>query len=217
MAATVPMRRPPGSAPRMAPEEALARGAEHDRPPELPQPREPAQQRQVVSDGLAEADAGVDQDLLLGDAVLRREHHALLEEGADVVDDVVVVRLPLHRLRFALHVHEDHRTAGVGDDVDHLRIHPESAHVVDDRDAGRESPPRDFGLVRVDGQHSRGLGPQPLDDREDARQFVFELDSVGAGARGLAADVDDRGAVARHGGALRDRRLELREAASVRE
>ena len=63
-----------------------------DRPAELAQLAEPAQQLEVVLDGLAEADPGVDPDPLLGDPRGDRDLDPLGEEGLDVVDDVVVAR-----------------------------------------------------------------------------------------------------------------------------
>src|SRR6476659_2621599 len=49
-------------------DEALARGADQDRPAEVAQLAEPAQQLEVVLERLAEADPRVDPDPLLGDA-----------------------------------------------------------------------------------------------------------------------------------------------------
>src|SRR3954454_10708554 len=50
-------------------EEGLARRADHDLEPQRRDLFEPPQQLQVVLDGLAEADARVDGDALLGDAL----------------------------------------------------------------------------------------------------------------------------------------------------
>ena len=47
-----------------------------------------ADQREVVLDGLAEADPGVEQDALLGDPRRHGEGQPLLEEGPHLVDDV---------------------------------------------------------------------------------------------------------------------------------
>src|SRR3954451_7871407 len=48
-------------------DEALARGADDDRPAEPPQLAETAQKLEVVREGLAEPDARVDPDPILGD------------------------------------------------------------------------------------------------------------------------------------------------------
>ena len=61
--------------------------------PSVAQLAEPAQQLEVVLDGLAEADPRVDPDPLLGDPGCDRELDPLGEERLDLVDDVVVARV----------------------------------------------------------------------------------------------------------------------------
>ena len=56
-----PRQARPSVRPRCVPEEALARGADHDRAAEREQLVQAAQQLEVVLDGLAEADARVEQ------------------------------------------------------------------------------------------------------------------------------------------------------------
>src|SRR3954449_13048270 len=63
-----------------AAEEPLARGPEQQREPERGDLVEAAQQLEVVRDRLAEPDAGIDHDPLLGDALADGERDALLEE-----------------------------------------------------------------------------------------------------------------------------------------
>ena len=62
-------------------DEALARGADHDRPAEVAQLAEPAQQLEVVLEGLAEPDPGIEPDPLLGDPGGHRRLDPLGEEG----------------------------------------------------------------------------------------------------------------------------------------
>ena len=81
-----------------------------------------AQQLEVVLERLAEADARVDDDALLAHALADRELDALLEEGADVVDDVVVAGVVLHGARLAEHVHEAAVAAAIGDEAGELGI-----------------------------------------------------------------------------------------------
>ena len=87
-------------------DEALARGADDQRPAQLAQLAEPAQQLEVVLERLAEADPGIEPDPLLVDPGGDRDLHPLGEEGLDLVDHVVVARVVLHRPRVALHVHQ---------------------------------------------------------------------------------------------------------------
>ena len=67
---------------------------------------EPANELEVLRRRLAEAEAGVEADVLLGDALRDREREPLLEERGDLRRDVVVARVGLHRPRLALHVHQ---------------------------------------------------------------------------------------------------------------
>ena len=89
-----------------APEEGLARGADHERTADRHELVEAAQQLEVVRGGLAEADPGVEQDALLGDPLRDGERQPLLQERLDLRDDVVIARFALHRARLAEHVHQ---------------------------------------------------------------------------------------------------------------
>ena len=142
---------------------ALAREADEHRPPERDQHVEPAHELEVVRDRLAEADAGVEADPLLGDALRDREREPLLEERRDLGRDVVVARLRLHRPRLALHVHEAEVRAGVGDDSRELGVAAQSRDVVDEDRAALERGPRDGRLRGVDRDREarRRAGREP--------------------------------------------------------
>src|SRR4051812_24180009 len=87
-------------------DEALARAAEGNGPTKLDQLAEAAMQLEVVLDGLAEADARVDPDPPLLDTLRDRVLDPLGEERPDVIDDVAIDRVLLHRPRVTEHVHE---------------------------------------------------------------------------------------------------------------
>ena len=70
-----------------------------------------AEQREVVLEVLAEPDPRVDAETVAADAGRDRRLDALGEELAHLGDDVVVVRIALHRLGIALHVHQDESRA----------------------------------------------------------------------------------------------------------
>ena len=90
--------------------------------PSVDDPVQAAQQLEVVLERLAEADARVDHDALLAHALADGERDALLEEGADVVDDVVVAGVVLHRPRLAQHVHQAAVAPAVGHEAGHLGL-----------------------------------------------------------------------------------------------
>ena len=175
---------------------ALAREADEHRPPEREQDVEPAHELEVVRHRLAEADARVEADPLLGDALRDRERQPLLEERRDLGRDVVVARLRLHRPRLALHVHEAEVRAGAGDDSGELGIAAQRRDVVDEDRAALERSPRDRRLRGVD--RDRSSPPRRLENRHDPPQLLLRGDAVRAGTRRLAADVDDRGSLRDH-------------------
>ena len=196
----------PRLGPQQGADEALARGAQHDRTAKGGDAVEVGQQQEIVLERLAEADAGVEQDLCLAHAGGKRRRHALLEEDDDLADHVVVAGIDLHRPRLAEHVHETHRTAALGYERRHVGVAAQRRDVVDDGGAGVERGASHGGLGRVDGDGGRRAGRQPLDHRHDARQFIGDRHRLGAGPGRLAPDVEDRRALGgqqqavRHGG-----------------
>ena len=77
------------------------------------------------------------------------------QEGLDLGDDVVVARRRLHRLRRALHVHEDDRGPVGGDERQHGGVEAPGADVVHDVGAARERRGRDRRLGGVDRDRPR--------------------------------------------------------------
>jgi len=144
-----------------------------------------------VRDGLPEAEAGIEADALLADALTDGEGEALLEEARDVCDHVVVARIDLHRARVALHVHQAEVPARVGDDARERRVAAQRRHVVDELRAERERAAGDLRLRGVD--RDGHLAPELLEYGDDPAQLLVGGDTAGAGARRLAADVHDRG------------------------
>src|SRR4051812_36857901 len=85
-------------------DEALARHADGHAEAQADDLVGPRQQLEVVGDGLAEPDARVDVDPVLLDALADGELGTLQQEGLDLVDDVAVARVLLHRAGLAEHV-----------------------------------------------------------------------------------------------------------------
>ena len=83
---------------------------------------EPAQQLEVVLDSLAEADPGIHPDPLLGDPRGDRGLDAPGEEAADLVDDVFVAGIILHRPGAPEHVHQHHRAATLGAEAGQIGV-----------------------------------------------------------------------------------------------
>ena len=164
-------------------ERALPRQADENRPADAADPLEPADQREVLVGGLAEADPGIEADVLLGDPRCHRDRQPILEKPRHLADDVVVARLDLHRARLALHVHEADVRAGIGDHAGERRVGPQRGDVVDERDAELERPARDLGLRGVDrdGQAARAprapAAPAAAPRRADTGSAPGRVDS----------------------------------------
>ena len=172
-----------------------------------------AQQRQVVLQVLAEADAGI-------------EHHAwqagrlgqagsLEQEQLDLTDDVGVRRRRLHGARLALHVHDHDRRAGGGADGQHGGV-AQAADVVDDGRARRQRGGGDLGLARVDADDGAGRD-EPGDHGQHPARLLLRADGQGARARRLAADVKEHGALVAQPQAGGDGRLGVEGLAGVAE
>ena len=112
-----------------------------------------------------------------------RELGALLEEGADVVDDVVVARVVLHRARLAEHVHEAAVAAAIGDEAGELGLVAEGGDVVDVGGAGVDAPrAATVELRRVDADLRAARRAAPATTGNDAAQLL--VDSPPARRRG---------------------------------
>ena len=120
----MPPSRSPTSEPSILPMKLLREVPTTIGRPSSAQLAEPSQQLQVVLEGLAEADPRVEPDPLLGDARRDRDLDPLGEERSDLVDDVLVGRVDLHRPRVPLHVHQDQAGAAVGAEPGDLRRRP---------------------------------------------------------------------------------------------
>jgi len=187
-----------------AAEEALTGCSDEYRPPEGRELVEPREQLDVVLDGLAEADAGVQADVLLRDPRIDGEREALLQERLDLGDDVLIARVLLHRPRLAQHVHEAQVGACVGHDARKVRVAAEGGDIVDHHRAQLERPPGHGGLRGVDGDRE---ALQPLQDGLDAAELLLSGDAFRARAGRLAADVHEGRALLDEAECKRHRRL----------
>ena len=98
----------------------------------------PPDQREVVLQGLAEADARVEHDALGGHPGRPGGLQPLAQERAHLADDVVVAGVVLHGPRLAPHVHQAHRRAALGDQGEDLRLGAAGGDVVDHRGPGAQ-------------------------------------------------------------------------------
>ena len=199
------------------PDEGLARGADEYRPPQHREFAEAIEQLQVVLEALAEADSRVDENPVGVDPGGRGAADPRGQLRDHLAEQVVVVRGLLHGAGRPLHVHDDERRPGAGDDVAETRVEAQRRDVVDDRRPGCKGRLRHGGLRGVDAHRHAGARGQLPDDGHHAAQLLLLGDRFGAGARRLAADVEDVGPLARETQAVLDRRRRVEERPAVRE
>ena len=183
---------------------------------QLVEPAAVGHEREVVLVRLAEADAGVEADPLAVDAGGQQGVAPLGEVVEDLRDDVAVVRIVLHRLRRALHVHRADAGAGARRRAaasPGRPCRPVTSLMIS---APASMAPRgDGGLARVDRDRHVGLLGEALDDRQDAAQLFVGVDRLGVGPRAFAADVEDVGAVGDQPQGVVDGRLRVEKLAAV--
>ena len=141
--------------------------------------------------GLAEADARIDGDAVGYDAGRACGVDALRKMRGHFGDDIIIVRILLHGARCASHVHENNGACALRRDVRHIIIALQRRDIVDDLRAGRDGGARHRCLRGVDAQRGSGFRGESFDDRKHAAQFLFRGDGGRAGARRLAADIED--------------------------
>lgn len=178
---------------------------------------EVAEEVQVVVEGFAEAEAGVEDDACGVDAGVGEDVQSAFEIGADFGDDILVSGVLLHGGGGAAHVHDDQAGGGFGGELDHAGVATEAGDVVDDVGSGGEGGAGDRGFHGVDGEEGAGLAADGADDGNDAADFFFSGDGFGAGAGGFAAEVEDVGAFGEEVEGVFDSAAGVEEAAAVGE
>ncbi len=140
--------------------------------------------------GLAKANAGVEDDVLLFYSSLHRALRTACEEVPDFAYYVFITRVLLHSLRLAEHVHEDDPAPPISYQIRHSRVAAERGNVVDDNCPSVEGSSRGRGTVSIyrDDGFGTGLQDAPYYWYHPAQLF-FRADRVRAGPRGFTADV----------------------------
>ena len=184
---------------RSSAEEAFARDADEERVRRARRSAsEIGEQRQVVARGASPKPMpGSTRMRSRGDARGPcRGRCASRRNALDLGDDVLVARRGLHRRRRAVHVHRATIVgAALGDERQHGGVEAAGADVVDDARAGCRAPPRRPPLWWCRSRSGRRVSrAERRDHRHDPRALFVGRDRRGAGARRLAADVEQVGA-----------------------
>ena len=188
------------------PDERLPGRPDEQRCTQRCEARDGGEQREVVLEGLPEADPGVEGDRVRGDPCGDRGVACRGELCRDLTDDVVEVRCVLHGARLAAQVHRDVARTGDCDDVEHPVVGSERADVVHDRRTGGERGAGHRRVAGVDGDDDT-LGREPGDDGDDTRELLVDRDGLRTGPRRLSPHVDTVGAGSDERQTERDRAL----------
>ena len=175
-------------------EEPLAAGRHEHRIAECSEGVEVGQHRPVLLAGLGEAEAGVDDDLLGPDAGGQRLVDLRTQLVDDVLDDVVVLRELLHAVGVAAPVHQHDRHAGrAATWVMRSSARPPETSLMSTAPASSARSATSARIVSTDTVTP--CADQAGDDGDDAAQLLLGVDAQRTGPGGLAADVDDVGAL----------------------
>ena len=195
---------------------ALARQAGQHRYTQFGEAVQAGEQFKVVHGGLAEAEAGICDQVLLRDAGQFGGEDALGQEAVHLRHHVVVARVVLHRARLGGHVHQHHRHAQGGGGFQRA-LAAQGAHIVDHAGAGLHRRAHHLRLAGVDADRQPGLTGQAFDHRDHAAQLLLQRHFLRAGAGGLAADIKEVGALGGQLQRMRHRRIGAGVVAAVGE
>jgi hypothetical protein len=201
-------------------EEAFTGDAAEDGQVELVEVGEVAQEGVVLEAELAEAEAGIENDLVGGDAGGVGEREGVAQAGEDEGEDLFgrERREGGPVLRAAAGVHQDGAALEAADGAGHGWVPEEAADVVDDLGAGFDGAAGGGGVVGVDGENRGGAVEEDgVYDGKDAGLLLFGRDGGGGGSGGLAAEIEEVRAFVEHAEGLIDRGLGGKEMAAVGE
>src|SRR5262245_46919407 len=152
---------------------------------------EPVDQLEVLFRGLAEPDAGIEDDPPPPRPATERLLNRPLQSADHFGEDVLDGRLLMHHPWRAARMHQHQRGAGLRRDLGYGGVESESADLVDDLRPGLKRGPRDLTFRSVDGDRN----PQPAAQRSDhgyhAVHLFFGAYRLRPGSGRFAADVQN--------------------------
>src|ERR1700676_210116 len=146
----------------------------------------------VMLDALAKAISWINGDMGFINAVADEFIPASAKKIQHLANNVLIVRIELHRLRDSAHMHQDYPAARFAQNFDHLPVSPERRDVVDDIRTCCQSLPSSLRFVGIDRQEKvRKSGTNSLDDRNDTPKFFLQSHGIRTGPRRFATDIQD--------------------------
>ena len=156
-------------------DESLARGTDQDRQAEGVELIEPAQRDQALLLGLAESDAGIEHDVLAGDAGAGGDVERAGEESGDLLHDVD------GRVGALAVMHHDDRRMARGKETGHAALALQAPDVVGDHGALVQCPGDHFGLHAVDRDGNT--------KSDDVGEYRLQAAQFHVGGNGLRAAI----------------------------
>ena len=155
-----------------------------------------AEEFEVVGSGLAEAESGVEPELVTADALRLGISDLALKERKDLGDDIGINGVQGQVTGATRQVHQEERDPAGGDEGGHGGVIGQAADVIDERGTGIEGSAGDFGFVGVHGEGNGGhLGGEAGDDGKDTSQLLGGrqggLIAEGSRAGALTSDVQE--------------------------
>jgi len=188
-------------------EEAFARDPDSQGKVEPPELVQMCEKRVVFVEAFAEAEAGIEDDVVARDSGGSGGFQTFFEfdenEGKDLGRGERWQMRPV--LRAATGVHQDDSAAQFGAGGRHVRVPEMAADVIDDLGPCFNSMLCCAGVEGVDGEDGFGsLFQDGCDNGENAGLLFVLCKRSGVGAGGLAADVEDAGAIVKQFDCLRE-------------
>src|SRR5262245_42384933 len=199
-------------------DERFARGPQQNGQAEfVSESIESVDELEVLFGGLAEPDAGVEDDPLPPRPATERFLDRPSQSADHFCEDVVDWRLLMHHSGRAARMHQNQRGARLRRDLGHGGVEPESADVVDDLSPRSKRGPRDLTLSRVDGDRNSQPAPQRFDHGHYAAYLFFGAYRLRSGPGRFAANIQNVRALGLDLEGAGDRALEIGVLPAVRE
>ncbi len=157
------------------PDESLSRVADQERASDVTESADSPHQLKVVLVGFAKPNAWIEADSLPGNSTIETELQSSDQVIVNLLDDISIHGIVLHRLRGAPHVHDANAHGARHCDLDHLGVSFEPGDVVDDHSPGVNRRGSHLRLAGVDADRNAQLRDEPLDHRHHAAQVLRRL------------------------------------------
>lgn len=182
-------------------DEGLARDTQQDWETQGGDVVEMVEQGKILGNGLAKANAGVEDDMRIRDASLAGERHAAHQLSFDILEQVIIRHADVMPAQALLHfgaaggaavMHEDDGCLAACEQGCHVGVGTQPPDVVDPMCADIQGGFGNAGFKGIDGEDNVWkFGTKRLNDRHDTLHFILCTDRLRARSGGFPADIED--------------------------